>query len=81
MSWIQEIWDGEAEGELARLYHELRDAGGRVDNIITIHGLHPESLAVHAAFYRLAMRGSAGLSLREREMLAVTVSAVNRCHY
>lgn len=81
MSWIREVRDGEAEGELERLYEELRDESGHLDNIITIHGLHPESLAVHAAFYRLAMRGSAGLSRRERELLAVTVSGVNCCHY
>jgi alkylhydroperoxidase family enzyme len=81
MPWIQDVPDEEATGELRRLYDELRDPRGHVDHILTIHGLHPESLAVHAALYRLAMRPTPDLSRLDRETIAVVVSAVNGCHY
>ena len=81
MAWIPDVPDEQAEGELRRLYDSLRDPRGHIDNILTIHGLNPESLAVHAAFYRLAMRGTRELSRVEREIIAVAVSATNNCHY
>ena len=51
------------------------------DNIIRIHGIHSETLRHHYDLYRELMYGRGPLSRAQREMIAVVVSAENRCHY
>lgn len=81
MSWIKVIPETEASGELRQLYDEMTEPSGGVDNILKIHSLNPASLRTHFAFYKTLMRGPSGLSRAQREMIAVVVSATNRCHY
>jgi hypothetical protein len=81
-AWIEVIQETEAVGELAALYDELRSPQtGRVDHVMAIHSLHPESMRDHQRLYRTLMYGAGGLTRPEREMIGVVVSAVNRCHY
>jgi alkylhydroperoxidase family enzyme len=76
------IPETEADGELAALYDELRSPQtGRVDNVMAIHSLHPQSMRDHQHLYRTLMYGPGGLTRPEREMIGVVVSALNRCHY
>ncbi len=51
------------------------------DNIIRIHGIHPRTMRQHYDLYLELMRGPSPLSRIQREMIAVVVSAANRCHY
>jgi alkylhydroperoxidase family enzyme len=51
------------------------------DNIIQIHALHPAVMRQHFALYRELMHQPGPLSRREREMLALRVSALNQCRY
>jgi len=51
------------------------------DNILMIHGLHSAVMKIHLDLYLELMRKSGPLSLAEREMIAVLVSAINGCHY
>jgi alkylhydroperoxidase family enzyme len=84
MAWIRVIEPGEpeaAEGKLAALYGKLANPEGEIDNILTIHSLHPESLEAHLALYKTMMYGRSPLSRARREMIAVVVSAANQCHY
>ncbi len=82
MAWIETIREDEWTGELARLYDRVADtAAGRVDNIMQIHSLNPRALAAHDALYRSAMAGTASLRKVERELIAMTVSTLNDCHY
>ncbi len=85
MAWIRTLDEDEARqagGRLARLYKAGADEHtGRVDNILRVHALRPDTLDGHLRLYRAAMHGAEGLSRREREVMAVAVSAVNRCHY
>ena len=81
MAWIRVIPPAEADGELAQQYERMREADGTVDNILTIHGLNPPSLRAHFDLYKVCMYGRSELSRAQREMIAVVVSAVNRCHY
>ncbi len=81
MAWIRVISEAEAEGELAEQYRDLIEPWGGVDHILTIHSLHPESLAAHVHLYRTLMYGKGPLSRVQREMIAVVASAANRCHY
>lgn len=60
------------------------DPGDRVadlDNIIQIHAIHPAVMRQHYELYKQLMHRAGPLSRRERELLAVRVSALNRCHY
>lgn len=82
MAWIDTVPDGEGGPELAALYDRSRDReNGKVDNIMSIHSLHPGGLATHLELYHEVMTGTAGLRKAEREMIALVVSAANDCHY
>ena len=81
MSWIRVIPPEEASGELAEIYDQMREPGGSVDHILTIHSLNPPSLGAHHDLYKVFMYGPSRLSRAQREMVAVVVSATNRCHY
>lgn len=81
MAWIRVIEPGEAQGELAQQYARMRERDGSVDNILTVHSLNPASLRAHYDLYKVCMYGPSDLSRAQREMVAVVVSAANRCHY
>jgi uncharacterized peroxidase-related enzyme len=81
MAWIKMISEDEAEGDLKAAYDKLTEPWGGVDNIMKIHSLNVRSLWAHFELYKTVMFGRSGLSRVRREMIAVVVSAVNRCHY
>jgi len=82
MAWIRTIDEGAADGRLSAAYRGARDpSSGKVDNVLKIHSLNPEGLIGHLALYRTVMRGTPGLPEVDREMLALVVSGINRCHY
>jgi alkylhydroperoxidase family enzyme len=51
------------------------------DNIIQIHAIHPAVMRQHYELYKQLMHRAGPLTRRERELLGVRVSALNRCHY
>lgn len=51
------------------------------DHIIQIHSVHPAVMRQHLELYRQLMHRSGPLTRREREMIAIRVSALNQCHY
>ncbi len=51
------------------------------DNIIQIHALHPAVMRQHYDLYREVMHGPGPLTRREREVMAVRISALNACRY
>lgn len=51
------------------------------DNILRIHGVHSAVMKYHQNLYLELMRKSGPLSLAEREMIALRVSTLNKCHY
>ena len=62
-AWIEVIAEEAAEGELAELYDGLRSPQtGRVDHVMAIHSLHPQTMRDHAQLYRTLMDGKGGLS-------------------
>lgn len=81
MAWILMIDEEDATGRLRDLYVKVREPGGGVDNILKIHSLNVKSLQTHYDLYAHLMRGHSDLSRVQREMIAVVVSALNRCHY
>lgn len=81
MAWIKVIHESEATGALKELYADNREPWGGVDNIVKIHSLAPETLTAHLSIYKTLMHDPGELSQRQREMIAVVVSALNQCHY
>jgi|JI10StandDraft_1071094.scaffolds.fasta_scaffold171009_3 alkylhydroperoxidase family enzyme len=51
------------------------------DNIIQIHRAHPSVMRHHYDLYVALMHKRGPLSRIQREMIAVTISALNHCHY
>jgi uncharacterized peroxidase-related enzyme len=81
-AWIATVPEDEATGLLKELYDKERDPRvGVVDNILRVHSLRPETLRAHADLYHVVMHGHSGVTAIEREMIAVVVSGLNRCHY
>ena len=51
------------------------------DNILRIHGINPPVLRAHYDLYKAVMFGQSPLTRIQREMVAVSVSGLNECHY
>ena len=81
MAWIRMIDEDDARGSLRELYERMTEPWGGVDHILKVHSLNPASLRGHFELYKTLMRGRSPLTRTQREMIAVVVSAVNRCHY
>ena len=82
MSWIRSIDPAAAEGRLARLYDAAITRAGRVFNILRVQSLEPRTLAASTALYAATTTSPASpLSRWFRELIAVSVSRLNGCHY
>ena len=85
MAWIDVVPEDDARddgSELAELYERVRDPHTHaLDNIMSIHSLHPAGLQAHFDLYSAAMRPTRSLRKADREMIAVVVSRINDCHY
>ena len=82
MSWIDEVDESDAVGELRQLFDDARDPEtGRLDHILRIHSLHPRGLRAHLELYKAVMRGTKTLRKVDREMIALVASGLNGCHY
>jgi alkylhydroperoxidase family enzyme len=81
MAWIRQIAPEEAEGPLREFYDAAVKRAGRVFNILRVQSLRLPTLKSSVDLYLAAMFGRSPLSRAQREMLAVVVSAVNRCVY
>jgi len=81
MAWIRIIEEHDADDEQRDAYARVGAARGRVANILKVHGIAPQTLTAHLALYQQIMFAPSELTRRERETIAVAVSAANRCHY
>lgn len=81
MPYIQTIDPAEASGQLKEVYNQLLESRGKVAEVHKIQSLHPESLLQHMELYMGIMFGQSPLKRYQREMMAVVVSATNRCPY
>ncbi len=80
-AWIRIVDEGEAKGELERIYDDVRRSRGRVSNVMKAHSLDPETMQLHLQLYLHLMYGKSSLTRAEREMIAVLVSQLNSCRY
>ncbi len=79
--WIQSIEEAQAEGELNRVYEEIKVKRGSVSNVMKAQSLDPESMKLHLDLYLHLMFDRSTLNRLEREMIAVVVSHLNNCSY
>jgi uncharacterized peroxidase-related enzyme len=81
VAWIKVIEELEADGELKKIYQGQTQKAGALANILKIHSIAPRTLSTHMALYETVMHAPGDLSRAQREMIAVVVSSLNRCHY
>lgn len=81
MAFIKYIPYDEASEELKALYEQYGGKDKVPANIVRIAGFNHKALAAHIDFYKAVMFGKSPLSRDQREMIAVVVSAINKCHY
>ena len=67
--------------DLKPYFQKCRDKLGMVPNVLQAWLLRPEKLRTFIRSYDELMLAPSGLSKLEREMIAVVVSAINRCYY
>ena len=72
---------GALEDDLQAYFAKCEEKLGLIPNVLKSYALRPEKLRNFAKFYNELMLGESGLTKLEREMIAVTVSAANRCYY
>ena len=80
-AFIETVPPGQAEGLLARLYKSATTRAGKVYKVLEISSLNPHLLKAWVQLYQAVMFGESPLTRSEREMIAVSVSWANRCHY
>ena len=81
MAWIRTVDEKESKGPLNKIYQNSMRSWGGVDNIIKAHSLNVSALRALNSFYKGVMHGDCDISLGQKEMIAVTVSALNECEY
>lgn len=69
------------DADLKAIWRKCVDKLGFVPNVYSAYSLQPQRLRNFMAMYNEIMLSESGLSKLEREMVAVVVSATNRCYY
>jgi uncharacterized peroxidase-related enzyme len=67
--------------DLRVIWRKCADKLGFVPNVLQTYALRPQRLRNFMAMYNEVMLSDSGISKLEREMIAVVVSAANRCYY
>lgn len=67
--------------DLQKYYALCDDKIGFIPNVLRAYSWNQKKLRWFTRFYNEIMLGESGLSLLEREMVAVVVSSANRCLY
>jgi uncharacterized peroxidase-related enzyme len=67
--------------QMAAYFHKCQEKLGFVPNVLKAYAFDMPKLEAFAAMYNDLMLAPSGLSKLEREMIAVAVSAHNRCYY
>ena len=69
------------DDDLQVIWRKCIDKLGFVPNVLQTYALRPQLLRNFMAMYNEVMLSESGISKLEREMIAVVVSAANRCYY
>jgi len=67
--------------DVATLFAKCEEKLGLIPNVLVAYAHNPQKLQAFGLMYNTLMLGPSGLTKLEREMIAVAVSALNRCWY
>jgi len=82
MAWIRTVAPEDADGPLRRIYDAAVKRAGRVYGIVRLMSLQPAVLESSMALYgATTSTPRSPLPRWFRELIAVTVSRLNHCHY
>ncbi|RMG48265.1 MAG: peroxidase [Acidobacteria bacterium] len=82
MAWIRTIGESEACGRLAAIYRAAARRAGKVSGIVRVMSLDPGVAHASMRLYEeTTVRSDSPLPRWFRELIAVTVSRLNACHY
>jgi uncharacterized peroxidase-related enzyme len=81
IAWLRVPPEEDATSGVKALNDKAIEKLGFVPNVLRVYALRPQHLELWNAFYDDLMRGESTLTRPQREMIAVVVSTVNRCHY
>jgi uncharacterized peroxidase-related enzyme len=81
MSWIRTEDPDSAQGRSKEVLERILGERGHIANIFATQSLDPDVLNHHLDLYMALMLGKGPLTRDEREMIAVVVSAANKCAY
>ena len=73
--------EAELSPAMSAYFDKCQDKLGFVPHVLKAYAHDTAKLEAFAGFYNELMLAGSGLSKLEREMIAVAVSAVNRCYY
>ncbi|QYK42327.1 MAG: peroxidase-related enzyme [Paracoccaceae bacterium] len=69
------------EDDIAAYFARCTDRLGLIPNVLLAYAFDAAKLRAFMAMYNDLMLAPSGLTKAEREMIAVVVSSLNRCHY
>ncbi len=81
MPHIKTVEVNEAAGELKDIYSKVVGERGKLSNILKIHSLLPKTMITHLDFYMSIMFDKSGIRRADAELIAIVVSAANKCEY
>ena len=81
ITWLRVPADAEIPVEARALWDLPLEKLRFVPNVLRTMALRPTHLVRWRAYFDELMTGESGLTKAQREMIAVVVSAQNRCHY
>jgi uncharacterized peroxidase-related enzyme len=81
ITWLDVPAEETVSADVRALWKKPLEKLGFVPNVLRVMALRPQHLLGWWAYYDELMRGESTLSKAQREMIAVVVSAQNRCHY
>lgn len=81
MTWIRTVGEEEAEGLVKEVYDAWRQAAGFVPNVVKSTSLKPLFTKRFEELRHAITFGGSRLGRRREEMIAVALSALNRCTY
>jgi len=81
ITWLDVPSEEDVPAAVRELWEQPLEKLGFVPNVLRVMALRPDHLLGWWAYYDELMRGESGLTKAQREMIAVVVSAQNRCHY
>ena len=81
MAWIRTLDPEAATGRTKEVFDRIENERGHIANVFLAEGMEPDVLDRQVDIYERLMMGPGPLSREEREMIAVVVSAANKCAY